>query len=82
VLVNVADPVASSTIVWFGPPFKVKVTVAFGVPVNVTDAVCPEQIVWLAAIVAVGTGRIAMVTAPAAGAEQDGVPDAATLTKV
>ena len=40
----------------------VYVIVAFGVPVKVTVADVPEQIVWSAEIDAVGTGKILIVT--------------------
>jgi hypothetical protein len=58
------------------------VIVAFGVPVNVTVAVPPEQTVALAEIVAVGGGTTVIVIVPVAGAVQLGVPDVATLTNV
>ena len=60
--VRVAVPEPLSTIVWFGPPLTVYVTVAFGVPVKVTVALLPEQIVVLAATATVGDGNIVMVT--------------------
>ena len=55
---------------------------ALGVPVNVTVALCPEQMVALDAIVTVGGGTTVMVMLPVAGALQLGVPEVATLTKV
>lgn len=57
-------------------------TVAFGVPVNVTVALPPEQTVALALMPAVGNGATVMVIVPVAGAEQPGVPEVATLTSV
>jgi hypothetical protein len=58
------------------------VTVAFGVPVNVTVAVPPEQIVALADIATVGGGTTVMVIVPVTGRVQTGVPDVAMLTSV
>ena len=49
-----AVPDAFSTMVWLAPPLILYVTVAFGVPVKVTVALCPEQIVVLAEIATVG----------------------------
>ena len=57
-------------------------TTAFGVPVKVTVALCPEQTVALEAMVTVGGGKTVMVIEPVAGALQPGVPDVATLTNV
>ena len=51
-------------------------------PVSVTVAFPPEQIVVLEAIVTVGGGTTVIVTLPFAGALQLGVPDVAILTKV
>ena len=42
-------------------------TVAFGVPVKVTVAIDPEQIVVFAAMVAVGNARTLIVTVPDCG---------------
>jgi hypothetical protein len=64
VLVNVAIPALFKTIVWLPPPLTVYVTVAFGVPVKVTVAAPPEQIVAFAAIDTIGSGRTVMVTDP------------------
>jgi hypothetical protein len=58
------------------------VTVAFGVPVKVTVALCPEQMVVLAAIVTVGGGIMVMVTVPVIGWLHPGVPLLATLTRL
>ena len=62
VWVIVADPELLSWMVWFDPEFTVYVTTAFGVPVKVTVADCPEQIVVFAEIVAVGSGNTVTVT--------------------
>lgn len=56
--------------------------VAFGVPVKVIVAFCPEQIVTLPDTEAVGGGNTVMVTEPVAGALQLGVPDVAMPTSV
>jgi hypothetical protein len=58
------------------------VTVAFGVPVKVTVALPPEQIVALAEIVTVGKGKTVIVTEPDAGLVQTVVPPVAMLTNV
>ena len=76
----VAVPLALSVIVWFGPAFTVYVTKAFGVPVNVTVADWPAQIVWFAEIEAVGSGTTVITAVPVAGALQLGLPPDATLT--
>jgi hypothetical protein len=67
VMVAVPDP--SKIIVWFGPPLTVYVTVAFGVPANVTVAESPLQItLWFTEIAAAGTGKTVMTTLPVTGA--------------
>jgi hypothetical protein len=58
------------------------VTIAPGVPVKVTVALPPEQIVALPEIVTVGGGITVMVTDPVVGCEQLGAPEVATLTSV
>jgi hypothetical protein len=68
--------------VWFGFEPMWYVTVAFGVPVKVIAALLPEQIVALPEIATVGGGMTVMVTDPAAGCTQLGVPEVATLTSV
>lgn len=55
---------------------------AFGVPLNVIVAGCPAHTVALALMVAVGNGTTVMVTDPAAGCEQLGVPALAILISV
>lgn len=77
----VALPLASSTMVWLPLPV-LYVTVAFGVPVKVIVAFCPEQIVTFPEMAAVGGGNTVMVTEPVAGALQLGVPDVAMPTSV
>ena len=57
-------------------------TVAFGVPVNVTVALAPKQIVALDEIDAVGGGITVIVTVPLAGTLQPGEPVVATLMSV
>ena len=79
--VIVAVPAALSTMVWLAPPV-LYVTVAFGVPVKVTVALCPEQILVLALMLTVGKGLTVMVMEPVSGVVQLGVPAEATLTKV
>lgn len=81
VLLMVADPAASKTMVWLPVP-SLYVTVAFGVPVNVIVALPPEQTEALDAIATVGGGKTVMITDPLAGALHPGVPDVATLTSV
>jgi hypothetical protein len=54
--------------------------VAFAVPVKVTVALCPEQIVWFAAIVTTGAGITVITTDPVSGWLQLGVPEVAPLT--
>ena len=81
VWVIVAVPAALRTMVWLPLPL-LYVTVAFGVPVNVTVALWPEQTVALAEMVTVGGGTTVIVTDPVTGALQLGVPEVATLTKV
>lgn len=51
-------------------------------PVKVTVAFCPEQIVVLAAMVTVGGGITVMVTVPVAGWLHPGVPVLVTLTRL
>jgi hypothetical protein len=75
-------PVASKTMVWFGPPFSVYVTIAFGVPVKVTVAEVPGQMVVVPEIVAVGKGITSMVAEPDSDCVQLDVPFEVTLTKV
>ena len=55
---------------------------AFGVPVKVIVALCPEQTVAFAEMVTVGGGTTVIVTEPVTGALQLGVPDVAILTSV
>lgn len=55
---------------------------ALGVPLNVTVAEPPEQMVAFAAIVAVGGGKTVMVIIPETGCVQLGVPEVVILTKV
>jgi hypothetical protein len=81
-LLIVAVPEAFSVTVWLGFEPIWYVTVAPGVPVMVTEALLPEQIVVLEAIVATGSGSTVIVTEPLAGCEQLGVPEVATLTSV
>ena len=59
-----AVPDALSTMVWFGPLLIVYVTVEFGVPVKVTVAACPEQMVWLDAMETAGGWTTVIVTVP------------------
>ena len=75
-----AVPDALSTIDWLTPPLMLYVTVAFGVPVKVTVAPEPEQMVVFAAIDTTGSGKIVMVILPETGCIQVGVPPVATLT--
>ena len=82
VLVIVAVPAALKTIVWFGPPLMLYVTVAFGVPVKVTVADCPGQIVVLAEMVTVGGGMTVITTVPVTGRVQAGVPPEVMLTRL
>lgn len=77
-----AVPDASSVIVCAGPPLTVYVTMAFGVPVKVTVAGCPEQMVWFEAMVTVGGGITVITTDPVAGPLQLGVPEDMMLTNV
>ena len=67
----IAVPEASSTKV-DKTPFTVKVITAPGVPVNVTEAVFPVQIVVVPEIETVGAGTIVMIAVPVAGASQFG----------
>lgn len=55
---------------------------AFGVPVKVTVADCPAQIVWSEAMETVDVGKTVIVTVPVIGWLQPGVPEVAALTKV
>ena len=55
---------------------------AFGVPVKVTVALEPEQIVAFDEMAAVGSGKTVIVTEPVCGWLHIGVPDVAALTKV
>ena len=55
---------------------------AFGVPVKVTVADCPEQTIVSELMATVGNGETVMVTAPDAGWLQLGVPEIATLISV
>lgn len=55
---------------------------AFGVPVKVTVALCPEQIVALDAMVTVGGGTTVIVMLPVTGAVQLGVPVVVILISV
>jgi hypothetical protein len=81
--VIIAVPEPFSTIVWLpGVPVTVYVTVAFGVPVNVTVALPPEQTLTFALIETVGGGVTVIVIVPVAGAVHPGEPVVATLTKV
>lgn len=64
------------------PPLMVYVTTEFGVPVNVTVAGCPEQMVALPLMEAVGAGSTVMVEFPVSGREQVGVPEVATLIRL
>ena len=79
VFVMVAVPEAFNTMVWFGPLLIVYVTTAFGVPVNVTVADCPGQIVVFALMLAAGAGTTVIVTVPLTGWIQ---PEIAALTNV
>jgi hypothetical protein len=58
------------------------VTVAFGVPVKVTVAFPPGQIVTLADIETVGGGTTVMVIVPVTGRVQAGAPAVVMLTNV
>lgn len=77
----VATPAALSVTVCGAPPLRVYVTVAFAVPVIVTEALVPEQIVWFGVIDAIGSGRTVIVTDPVTGWLHPGVPDVETLTR-
>ena len=81
--VIVAVPAPFNKIVWLpGVPVTVYVTIAFGVPVKVTVAKPPEQIVAFADIVAVGGGITVIVTVPVKGRLQLGVVADEMLTNV
>jgi hypothetical protein len=81
--VTAAVPEPFKTTVWLpGVPDTVYVTVAFGVPVKLTVALPPEQMVVFDAMAAVGNGKTVIVTVPAAGLVQTGVPLVAALTNV
>lgn len=69
-------------IVWLGPAFTVYVTIEFGVPVKVTVADCPEQIVWLDAMLAVGRSKTVITTEPETGCKHELGPLAEMLTSV
>lgn len=49
---------------------------------KVTVALCPRQMTWFEAIVAVGSGKTVTVTDPDAGCEHTGVPDVEMPTRV
>ena len=82
VLVTLAVPEAFKVIVWLAPPLTVYVTIALGVPVKVTVALSPEQIVTFEAIVTTGKGKTVITKLPVCNWLQLGVPDVATLTKL
>lgn len=82
VLVRVAVPEALRTMVWFGPPFTVYVTVAFGVPAKVIVADPPGQTLALLEMLTVGNCKTVMVIEPVTGWLQPGVPDEDTLTRL
>jgi hypothetical protein len=79
--VTEAVPVASSVMVWEAP-FTVYETIALGVPVNVTVALSPEQMVAFDEILTTGAGTTVIVTVPETGWLHASVPVEATLTKV
>jgi hypothetical protein len=62
--VMVAVPEPFSVIVWLGPPFILYVTIAFGVPVNVTVSELPTHTVPPPESVAVGVGSTVYVAPP------------------
>jgi hypothetical protein len=65
VFVIVAVPDAFRTIVWLpAMPLTVYVTTAFGVPVNVTVALFPAQMVTFVESETVGGGKTVIVTVP------------------
>jgi hypothetical protein len=61
-----AEPEASKLIVWL-VPLTVYVTTALGVPVKVTVAACPAQIVWSDEIVTTGNWITVITTLPLTG---------------
>jgi hypothetical protein len=57
-------------------------TAALGVPVNVTVALAPEQIVAFEEIETIGNGSMVITTEPVCGKTQLGTPPVAILTKL
>jgi hypothetical protein len=78
-----AVPAAFKTIVWLpATPVTVYVTVAFGVPVKVTVALFPVQIVVDAAMLTTGNVMTEIVIVPLSGCVHPGAPAEVTLTSV